>query len=278
MRSYHPRFVTYVSLMINYSDLIASIQENGANTFAVHIPAEWMQGRTTYGGLSAALCLKAARPLAEGIPLRSAQIAFIGPVGGDVVMKAHVLRIGKSARFIGADILAPDGSIATRATFIFGAERKTAQTIAPRLPMPDLPPPRDIPSFMPAGVGPSFIHNFEVLLAKGERPFSGGKSGENFLWMRHADRSVPDSATALLALGDAPPPAAMSVYTTPLRISSMNWSIDVLTDKFETDDNWWLSRATAQTLSDGYSAQAMAMWNTKGEPVMVSRQTIAVFG
>ena len=263
--------------MISYSNLIASITEAG-DALSVHIPPDWMQGRTTYGGLSAALCLKAARPLADGIPLRSAQIAFVGPVGGDVSIKASVLRIGKSARFIGADILAPDGSVATRATFIFGNSRENAQTIAPRLPMPEVPSPGNIPSLMPKGIGPSFIHNFEVLLAKGDPPFSGGKSGENLLWMRHADRAVPNSVTALFALGDAPPPAAMSMYTTPIMISSMNWSSDVLTDTFETDDNWWLSRATAQTLKDGYSAQAMTMWNTRGEPVMLSRQTIAVFG
>ena len=262
----------------SYLDLMASIIYHDDGAASAHIPPDWMQGRTTYGGLSAALCLKAARPLADGIPLRSAQIAFVGPVGGDVRMKASVLRIGKSARFISSDILAPDGSVATRATFIFGAERDITKTISPRLPMPDVPPPGDIPPLMPKGIGPGFIRNFHVLIAKGDRPFSGSDSGENILWMRHADPGVANSATALLALGDAPPPAAMSMYTTPTMISSMNWSIDVLTDRFETDDNWWLSRSTAQTLAHGYSAQAMAMWNTHGEPVMVSRQTVALFG
>lgn len=262
----------------SYSDLISSIAYQDDGTAALHIPPDWMQGRTTYGGLSAALCLKAARPLADGLPLRSAQIAFVGPVGGDVHLCATRLRKGKSAIFVSADILSPDGNIATRATFIFGAKRDLHHTLAARLPMPSVPPPSDIPSLMPKGVGPSFIHNFEILLAKGEAPFSGGASGENFLWMRHADRAVENSATALLALGDAPPPAATSLYTTPIMISSMNWSIDMLTDTFQTEDNWWLSRSTAQTLQDGYSAQSMAMWNTQGDPIMVSRQMVAVFG
>jgi len=262
----------------SYSELISSIAYQDDGTAGLHIPADWMQGRTTYGGLSAALCLKAARPLAEGKPLRSAQIAFVGPVGGDVHIKASVLRMGKSAAFIGADILAPDGSVATRATFIFGGAREMSRTITPRLSMPDAPAPNELEPLMPNRVGPSFLHNFEVLRARGDTPFSGGDMGENLLWMRHADRSVENSVTALLALGDAPPPAAMSMFTTPIKISSMNWSIDVLTDTFETQDNWWLSRSTAQTLGDGYSAQAMAMWNTHGDPVMISRQTIAVFG
>ena len=262
----------------SYSDLIASITYQDDGTAGLHIPPDWMQGRTTYGGLSAALCLKAARPLAEGAALRSAQIAFVGPVGGDVRIKASELRRGKSAAYISADILGPDDSVATRATFVFASTREMSRTMPARVPMPDVPSPGDIPALMPKGIGPSFIHNFEVLLARGDAPFSGGDTGENHLWMRHADRSVTDSATALLALGDAPPPAAMSMFTTPIKISSMNWSIDMLTDTFETEDNWWLSRSTVQTLADGYSAQAMSLWNTKGEPVMLSRQTIAVFG
>jgi acyl-CoA thioesterase len=261
-----------------YSELIASIAYKGDGTAGLHIPPDWMQGRTTYGGLSAALCLKAARPLAEGVPLRSAQIAFVGPVGGDVRLQASVLRRGKSAVYISADILGPDNSVATRATFIFASAREMSRTMPARVPMPDVPSPGNIPSLMPRGVGPSFIHNFDVLLAHGDAPFSGGESGENLLWMRHADRRVENSATALLALGDAPPPAAMSMFTTPIKISSMNWSIDILTDTFDTEDNWWLSRSTVQTLDDGYSAQAMSLWNTKGKPVMLSRQTIAVFG
>lgn len=263
--------------MTTYSELIASIERSGDGACSVHVPAEWMQGRTTYGGLTAALCLKAARPLAEGKPLRSAQIAFIGPVGGDVTFTASVLRMGKSSAFIGADLFGADGSIAARATFVFGSTRTGGQNVPPRLPVPDVPTPDKIPGLMPKGVGPSFIQNFEILLARGELPFSGGDMGDNLLWMRHRDPNVQNAVTSLMALGDAPPPAAMSMFSVPTMISSMNWSIDVLTETFETEDRWWLGRTTAETLANGYSAQSMAMWNTDGEPVMVSRQTVAVF-
>jgi len=137
----------------SYSDLIASITYQDDGTAGLHIPPDWMQGRTTYGGLSAALCLKAARPLAEGVPLRSAQIAFVGPVGGDVRIAASVLRRGKSAVYISADILAPDDSVATRAVFVFGSTREMSRTMPARVPMPDVPSPGDIPALMPKGIG-----------------------------------------------------------------------------------------------------------------------------
>ena len=50
---------------MNYTDLISSIAFSADNTSRVNVPEDWMQGRTTYGGLTAALCLKAALPLAS---------------------------------------------------------------------------------------------------------------------------------------------------------------------------------------------------------------------
>ena len=57
-----------------------------------------MQGQTTYGGLSAALCLEGARRLLgeDALPLRSANITFVGAAGGDVDVNASYLRRGKA--------------------------------------------------------------------------------------------------------------------------------------------------------------------------------------
>ena len=49
------------------------------------VPPTWLQGRTSYGGLSAALALETARDLVpDAPPLRSAQISFVGPLSGEV--------------------------------------------------------------------------------------------------------------------------------------------------------------------------------------------------
>ena len=66
--------------------------------FATAIPEDWMQGRTSYGGFSAALALEAARGLAPDLPpLRSAQVSFVGPLSGEVEVRARMLRRGKNA-------------------------------------------------------------------------------------------------------------------------------------------------------------------------------------
>ena len=69
---------------MDYSDLIASGVDAADLTRATTIPETWKQGRTAYGGLTAALCLQAAMPLAGGLPVRAAQVAFVGPVNGTV--------------------------------------------------------------------------------------------------------------------------------------------------------------------------------------------------
>ena len=106
---------------------------------------------------------------------------------------------------------------------------------------------------------------------------SGASEADVSIWMRHKDPLATGSAVSLLALGDAPPPAAMSMFTQPGRISSMTWMAEFLTEDIVTEDRWFLARHTAQTARNGYSSQQMLMWNKAGDPVMVGRQTIAVF-
>jgi acyl-CoA thioesterase len=115
-------------------------------------------------------------------------------------------------------------------------------------------------------------------MAAGTRPISGSDRGDVSIWMRHVDPAAPTDAVALLAIADAPPPAAMSMFKAPARISSMTWMAQFLTDEITTTDGWFLARHIAETARDGYSSQAMTLWNTAGEPMMIGRQTIAIFG
>ena len=65
-----------------FSQLIAAMRTRG-DEYTIDLPADWLQGRTAYGGLSASLCLEAAlRAHIDLPPLRSAQFCFIGPATG----------------------------------------------------------------------------------------------------------------------------------------------------------------------------------------------------
>lgn len=260
---------------MRYSELLAGLKRGQAGRIETTIPEDWMQGRTTYGGLTAALCLESALELVPDMPVRAAQVAFIGPVGGDVVISPTVLRRGKSSAFVNVDLVNEDGVMA-RCIFTFGARRPSRLEQASR-ERPDVEGPEAYPSFFGSGRRPNFAHNFNIRLAKGQPPVSGAERGDITLWLRHKDEDAPSNATSLLSIADAPPPAAMSMMTEPGPISSMTWMAEFLTDEITTTDGWFLVHHEAQATRDGYSSQSMRMWNAGGKPVMIGRQTIAVF-
>ena len=212
-----------------------------------------MQGRTTYGGLTAALCLEAAAPLAPGMPIRSAQVAFVGPVGGEVTCTPTLLRRGKNTVFVSVRMMGSEG-VAAEAILAFGVARDSALRFA-NLPPPEVTAPDVTPSYFgDSPQRPNFTRNFNMRIAAGERHVSASDKADVSIWMRHIDPAAPTDAVALLAIADAPPPAAMSMFTAPARISSMTWMAEFLTDEI------------------------MTLWNSAGEPMMIGRQTIAIFG
>ncbi len=262
---------------MNYTDLISSIAFSADNTARVTVPEDWMQGRTTYGGLTAALSLKAALPLAGGRPLRSAQVAFVGPASGELVSVPTVLREGKNTAFISVRMTGAEGVVA-ECIFAFGAARESSldfsNMIAPEVSLPD-----ETQQFFPdESRRPGYSNHFNVRLARGGRPISGAPDGEMVLWLRHRDETAPMDAVTLLSIADSPPPAALSMLTSVGRVSSMTWMAEFLTDDISTGDGWFLAQHIAQTVQQGYSSQAMRLWNSDGEPLMVGRQTVAVFG
>jgi acyl-CoA thioesterase len=262
----------------SYTDLIAAITATETGHTA-HVTDDWRQGRTTYGGLSAALCLEAAlRAAPDAPPLRSGQFAFVGPAAGALEIRTEILRRGKSTLFMGVDLIGEQGP-ATRAILTFGAARESRLSHVD-LPCPTVPPPEDAPDFFPAGGGPNFTQQFEFKRAGGTK--IGTPGAPDFLvWIRHKDPAAR-SLAALVALADALPPPAVTLFPERAPISTMTWSLDVLADvpaatSSQGDDGWRLMKSRADTILEGYSAQDMAIWDRAGTPLIVARQNVAVF-
>lgn len=110
-----------------------------AATQTPDIPDSWKQGRTAYGGLSAALLLARARgDHPELPPLRSALVNFTGPLTSAPDLTTEVLRAGRNVTtvYARADI---EGQAACTATFSFGAARESHLSVdcdAPTSPIP----------------------------------------------------------------------------------------------------------------------------------------------
>ena len=264
--------------MTGFDELIGAFTARGEDGHKVTAPPAWSQGRTLYGGMSAALCYIAARHDVDAdIPLRSASFCFVGPAGGDLTGTAEVLRRGKSTVISEATLKTEQG-IGTRAMLVFGAPRESKINQS-SLPMPDVPAPE---ACLPlwgerSGQGPHFAKNFDYLIAGGHRPMSGGKNGELLVWVRFRETVASDPMTGLLALADSLPPAAITMFTEGAPISTITWSMEFLEESVDVGDNWFLFQSIADHTVNGYSSQAMYLWDSKGRPVMTARQNVTIF-
>ena len=261
--------------MTSFTQLIADMRETESEGIIATIPPTWMQGRTTYGGLTAALCFEAARSLVDDLPLRSVQVGFVGPSGGEVSLHPKLLRRGKNTAFVSVDMVQPEG-FAAQCIFAFGAPRESSVQFQ-SLPMPDIDGPDLEKAYFRGGAGPNFTQNFDMQWVCGDAPISGSDRGEIGLWMRHRDLAPTTGIASVLAIADAPPPAVMPMMKTPGPISSMTWMAEVLSEDISTEDGWFFALHKADTALNGYSSQSMTLWNRMGEPVLIGRQTIAVF-
>lgn len=238
-------------------------------------PANWLQGRTAYGGLSAAMALHVAlqESADELPPLKAVQISFVGPVTESTRFKSELLRRGKSVTQIGVDARVGD-ALAMRASFIFGAIR-TSNIHHDHVQRPDVDGPdayRPVPG---SAAVPNHFQNFDFRFAGGALPMTGASDPEVLAWVRlkQAEGVRPD--IALLALADCLPPASMTCFTAPAPISSMTWSIDF--PRPARPSTWFLQRSRSLAASGGYSFQLMEVWDERGELALMSTQTVAIF-
>jgi acyl-CoA thioesterase len=240
--------------------------------WVVEAPAAWSQGRTLYGGMTAALCFEAARRVASDMPLRSAHILFAGPASGKLTLRPRLLRAGRSSAAVSVGCSGEAGEAAL-ATFAFGSDRQSRVDHAAVSRAMPAEPPENCPVFIERTGG--FHERFELRLADGSPLMSGG-APDFSVWVRFREPPDVNPTTALLALADALPPAAMARFPERAPISTISWSVDVLT-KVDRVDGWYLLRSASEHTRGGYSTQAMTLWDAEGRQMVIGRQSVAIF-
>ena len=251
------------------SDILAKLR---ADDLSADIPSGWMQGRTAYGGLSSAIALEAARSVAGDLPpLKSGQVAFVGPIAETVSARPRLVRRGKNTAFVQVE-LESQGGIGLIASFIFMNRRDSsvAFNLIPAIDLPPVPADDETRSGRPEFFTSQFDYP-EKRLVLGE----GNVHLAN--WHRLRDRAGLDGAAELMAIADALPPAAMGAMEKAGPVSTMNWQFNLLSDSPATDHGWWWVDAEGHQAAGGSSSQYMSVRNAAGEPVMMGMQSVAVF-
>lgn len=272
----------------SFAEIITPTRQS-ADALTFTITDDWLQGRSSFGGLQAAFALIAMRQLtAVAAPLRVLQTTFIAPVGGgQVTVTARLLRAGKSVTHIEARLMQGEDTLCL-VVGIFGAARESAIQI----PMAVREAPRgpdglkDLPFF--AGVAPNFTQHFVWRWAAGGFPFSGSSDPFTRIWLKHrapTGSSAFEAEYALVGLADAVPSPAVSMMKTPKAASSLTWTLELLRAApvhgddtvFGTGHNFWRIDSDIHQAQDGYVAQTAIVVAPDNQPVALSRQAVVVF-
>ena len=237
--------------------------------------ADWMQGRTLYGGASALVAYTmATRMFADLPPLRAGQIGFVAPVGEEIELSATLVRQGRNVTQIRSE-LHSDGKLALTAFWLFGAAREPNAAKESTKPenWPGLPDD-NAPAMQ--GQGPSFIqNNFELRFGQLKEEDHGATIRR---WARLTEDHELDPVSKLVLMGDVMPPGAMRIMQRVGQISSINWSFNVLDPETQSEGGWYLAENASQHANAGYSSERLRMWDTDGRQVLDGLQNVAVFG
>jgi acyl-CoA thioesterase len=252
----------------------ALVLEPRGSGFVAQVAEEWAQGRATFGGLVAALGVRAMK---SEKPLRSLFVQFVAPVApGEVQVTAEVLRSGKSAEHVDATLRQGENVVA-RVLGVFGAGRASEVSIAAPAP-PAIGARADTP-VLPyvEGMMPTFTKHFEFAWPMDRLPFAGAKGSVDLGgWVRCPGAAVTDAAL-VLCLVDAWPAATLRAVSTPVPASSISWKIDFGTLAFEPT-SFLRYEAKVHMHADGYSTVECDAWTEEGVHVARASQLVAVFG
>lgn len=265
---------------MEFSALVAAVRNDPT---AVTIPADWGQGRATFGGLMVALQYEAMRAhVPAERSLRSLSVSFVGPAepGVSISFEVEILREGKAVSQVLGRAM-QNGQVVTLVQGSFGAARESMVSVD-SVPGPELKARADC-SLLPyiKGITPEFMRHVSMAWAVGALPFSGRGTREMGGWVRLCGdvQDEPLTETHLLALVDAWPPALLALLNKPTAGSTLTWTIEFvqpLTNVSTLD--WCKYLAVIEHARDGYGHVAANLWSPEGELIAISRQTVAVFG
>ena len=247
----------------------------------ITVSTQWTQGRTIYGGLSAALVSQAIANAVDSTRLlRTLNINFSGPLLADAPfeIKVFMLREGRTiSQVVGQAIQNNVVSVQVTAIYAVGLDSSVdfANFSAPSLlataESKDYPR-KDHPV-------PGFINNIDMKLAQGDYPFSGSDATTMGGWMRY--RETPNQITDqhLIGLIDAWPPLTILQLKELSQASTVNWQIQFIQPSPTIKADEYLGYlGQLRHSKDGIGFSDAQIWNAHGELVAQSSQTIIVYG
>ncbi|GAB3518640.1 acyl-CoA thioesterase [Photobacterium alginatilyticum] len=260
--------------------LLQTAKELTNSQATMTLPEDWAQGRTAFGGISAALLYTVMKEkVADDRPLRSLTTNFVGPLFADIPFSfdVEVLREGKNASQLTARII-QDGQIAVIQQACFGTDRFSEIEVG-NSDTHQLKDPQNLTRIpMIPGQTPNFIQHLDLAVSEGAMPFSGSPLSTLNGWMRFKQAPEQITDAHLISLIDAWPPAVLQMMKQPAPASTMMWNLEFIHPHQPVQpDEWFAYKAHTRQAAGGYAHLEANIWDSAGELIAISRQSVAVF-
>ena len=243
------------------------------------IPESWAQGRTTFGGLTAAiLCQAAETGICPTRPLRNFEIGFVRPVEALVpyelevetlangktvtIQSARICQAGKVRATAKADYVLPIDSVVSVDSF--SAPRIKKKEDSQRLDRDGLP---------------NFFQYFDAHLATDGIPFSGHEVPELGGWVRFKTPPRRISNAHLLCMIDSWPPTASTLYQGFKPVSTISWNVHLAHAAKSLSPESYIGYFSRVNFSkNGISSSNAEVWSPDGRLLAKSHQTNIIYG
>ncbi|MBQ4849643.1 acyl-CoA thioesterase II [Pseudoalteromonas sp. MMG012] len=243
-------------------------------------PQSWCQGRTAFGGLSAAMMLQNMKhQLPDNRRVLSMSVNFVGPLFSEhpFIIETQILRSGKNATQMLSTIKQGE-KVCLVAQGCFAKERES-KAIVPITQNHQLSPANS-ERILPyqKNVMPEFFQHVALNLQDGDMPFSGSNNSTLGGWMKFKQAPTDTLQDVhLLALADAWPPTLLQMADTPSPASSMSWYIEFVEDITLSNNAWLGFEAHTHHSANGYGLEDAKIYADDGRLLALSRQTVAIF-
>lgn len=249
------------------------------------VTPDWLQGRTTFGGLLSLLAVQAMRDVCgTDWPLRALQTNFVGPVvAGHFHADITLLRQGKNIRQVQCRVTQEDAQgqeqVGGVLLGVFGTGRDSA---LPAL-MPEQPAISKtvdeamLLPFIP-GLTPDFTQHLEFRFGEGGLPFSGASDWFSRTYVRLRQAQGVDAELMAVMLADAGPTPALSRLNRPAPASSVSWALELrpVSGPVAQDGIWRMDK-DALAVGEGYVNERTSLWTPSGELAALGYQVVAVY-
>lgn len=250
------------------------------STPSISIPSDWTQGRTVFGGLSAALVYSAIKnKVSADRTVRSLNFNFVGPLEAQLpfTIEVEILRQGKNVTQVTGKAI-QDNKVAVLCQACFGVPRESKISVLSESKHQMNLPKK--PKFIPQipKITPKFLRHFDLFINEGSLPFTGSKLSKIDGWMRLSDKLTDLTDSHLICIIDAWPPTVLQMLRWPAPASTICWNIEFINQqKSYSGNEWFAYQSATRHAESGYASTEANVWDSNHRLIAISRQTVGIF-